>query len=441
MPTMLGPDTTILGLAGPIMRRCLIVSPHFPPSTVAGVHRARHLAKHLPAHGWEPTVITVDPAQHAEAQDPDLRKLVPPDLRIIEAGALPLRWTAPLGLRGEIGLRGFFHLRAAISREIRNNRPQVVLITGSPFYPLLLARWITQRWGIPVVLDLQDPWASKEGAGRRRWSKGWFAHRLAVALEPRALRGASWVTTVSERQNADLAERYDWLDPARMSAIPIGGDPADYAHLCNAAAPADQAKLVFSYVGTALPRAAPLLAILFEGLARLRAQAPQIASQLRFNFVGTSNQPGQSSDYRVLPLALQAGVADLVSEQPGRVPYLDALRILASTHAVLMIGSDEPHYTASKIYPALMSGRPFLSIFHTASSAHAILSAAGGGVALGYGDERDRTALVEPVAQALAKIVVDPSSLGQADPATFADFTAHAVAGQFARVFEAVSRG
>lgn len=420
------------------MRRCLIVSPHFPPSTVAGVHRARHLGKHLAAHGWEPAVIAVDPAQHVEPQDQELRRLVPSDLRIIETGALPVRLTAPFGLKGEIGLRGFFHLRAAIAAEIAARPPEVVLITGSPFYPMLLAGWIKRRWAIPVVLDLQDPWASNEGAGRRRWSKGWFAHRLAVALEPRALRGANWITSVSERQNADLAERYDWLDPARMSAIPIGGDPADYAALRDAAAPTDQTTLVFSYVGTALPRAASLLAILFEGLARLRAQAPQIASQLRFNFVGTSNQPGQSSDYRVLPLAQAAQVADLVTEHPGRVPYLDALRILSGTHVVLMIGSDEPHYTASKIYPALMSGRPFLSIFHSASSAHAILSAAGGGVALAYQGEDSRAALVGEVADALAQIALNPASLGLTDPAVFAEFAAHAVAGRFARVFEAV---
>ena len=421
------------------MRRCLIVSPHFPPSTLAGVHRARHLAKHLPAHGWEPAVIAVDPAHHVEAQDPELRALVSADLRIIETGALPVRWTAPFGLRGEIGLRGFFHLRAAIAAELGARRPEVVLITGSPFYPLLLARWITRRWGIPVVLDLQDPWASKEGAGRPRWSKSWFAHRLAVALEPRALRGASWVTSVSERQNADLVERYGWLDLARTSAIPIGGDPADYASLHDAPAPDELAKLTFSYVGTALPRAAPLLAILFEGLALLRARTPEVAARLRLQFVGTSNQPGLSTDYRVMALAQKAGVGELVTEQPGRVPYLDALRILAGTHAVLMIGSDEPHYTASKVYPALMSGRPFLSIFHAASSAHAILSAAGGGIALAYDDEVNRAALVDEVAKALARIAINPTSLGCADPATFGDFTAHAVAGRFALVFESLA--
>ena len=423
-------------------RRCLIVSPHFPPSTVAGVHRARHLVKALPAHGWEPTIIAVDPAFQLEPLDPELRGLVPPGARIIETGAIPARWTAPFGLRGEIGLRGYFHLRAAIAREVAAQRPAVVLITGSPFYPMLLAGWIKQRFGVPVILDFQDPWASKEGASRRRWTKAWLAHRLAVALEPRALRSAAWVTSVSDRQNADLAERYPWLDRARMSAVPIGGDPEDAAALRAATPHRDEGSeasrtLDFSYVGTALPRAAPLLTILFEGLAMLRETAPDLAARIRLRFVGTSNQPGESSDYRVLALAVAAGVAELVSEAPGRVPFLDALRILAGTHAVLMIGSDEPHYTASKIYPGLMSGRPFLSIFHAESSAHQILSAAGGGAALAYQGEEQRERLIAAVSAELARLVADPASFGRTDPAAYAAFTADSVAGEFARIFAA----
>ena len=425
-------------------RRCLIVSPHFPPSTLAGVHRARHLVKALPAHGWEPTVIAVDPAFQLEPLDPELRGLVPAGARIIETGAIPARWTAPFGLRGEIGLRGFFHVRAAIAREIAAQRPGVVLITGSPFYPMLLAGWIKRRFGVPVILDFQDPWASKEGETRQRWTKSWLTHRLAIALEPRALRAAAWVTSVSDRQNAELAARYPWLDSARMSAVPIGGDPDDAAALRAAALHGDESSelshtLDFSYVGTALPRAAPLLTILFEGLALLRRTSPGLAGQIRLRFVGTSNQPGESSDYRVRALAEAAGVADLVSETPGRVPFLDALRILASTHAVLMIGSDEPHYTASKMYPGLMSGRPFLSIFHTESSAHQILSASGGGASLAYQGEEQRERLIASVSAAMAKLVSDPTSFGRADPAACAAYTAQAIAGQFARIFAAVA--
>lgn len=417
------------------MRRCLIVSPYFPPSTLAGVHRARHLAKYLPAHGWEPTVLCVDSAHHIEPLDHSLRALVPHNAKIVQTGAVSVRLTALFALKGDIGIRAYFHMRAAIAREIRKARPEIVLITGSPFYPMLLSQWITRRFGVPVMLDFQDPWASNEGATRARWTKGWMAHRLAVALEPHALAGAAWVTSVSERQNADLVQRYPWLDPARMSAIPIGGDPADYEVLRRTVptfVPNGSSQLNFSYVGTALPRAAPLLAVLFGGLALLRQRQPQVAAQLHLRFVGTSNQPAGAGAYRVLPLAQSAGVGDLVTEEPARVPFLDALRILAGTHAVLMIGSDEPHYTASKIYPALMSSRPFLSIFHEASSAHEILSRAGGGAAIAWSMARSTAAMTAEVAEALAKLVTNPASFGSVNPKAYANFTAHAVAGQYA---------
>jgi hypothetical protein len=421
------------------MRNCIIVSPHFPPSTLAGVHRARHLAKHLPAHGWEATVIAVNPVHHVEAKDPELRGLVPASTKIVETGSISARWTAPFGIKGEIGLRAFFHLRAAIARQIKAKRPEVILITGSPFYPMLLAGWIRRRFAVPVVLDFQDPWVSKEGANRKRWTKGWLAHRLAVALEPRAVSGASWITSVSQVQNADLAERYAWLEPLRMSAIPIGGDPSDFDALRGQSAPNSAQEIEFSYVGTALPRADPLLAMLFAGLKRLRDTAPDLARRVRLRFVGTSNQPGASGNYRVLPLAQKAGVADLVVEEPGRVPYLEALRILANTHGVLMIGSDEPHYTASKIYPALMSCRPWLSIFHEASSAHAILSGAGGGIALTLPSNQDKEALVAAIANGLIRLCEDPASLGHADPRAYAPYTATAIAGQYARIFEGLT--
>lgn len=382
-------------------------------------------------------MICVDPKYHAEKLDPELAKLVPETVKIVATGALPLILTRPFGLAGEIGLRGFFQLRGAIEQSISDRRPDAILITGSPFYPMLLSNWIRQRWNISVVLDFQDPWVSHEGASRVKWTKGWLAHRLAVVLEPRALRGASWVTSVSERQNLEMVERHPSLNPSRMSAIPIGGDPEDFVAL-RGLAPNNEnvGKFTFSYVGTALPRSTPLLKALFRGLSVLRKRNPAVAARLAFRFVGTSNQPGRSTDYRVMHLAQAAGVAEFVVEEPVRVPYLDALRVLASTDATLMIGSDEPHYTASKIYPCLMSGRPFLSLFHPESSAHSILAAAGGGVPLAFSSDAQAGKLERAVADAIERIVLSPESIGSINPTAFADYTAHAVAGKFADVFE-----
>ncbi len=54
------------------MRRVLMISPHFPPDSTAATHRVRLLAPHLPAHGWQPTVLTVDPRDYEGRLDPDL---------------------------------------------------------------------------------------------------------------------------------------------------------------------------------------------------------------------------------------------------------------------------------------------------------------------------------------------------------------------------------
>jgi hypothetical protein len=426
------------------MNRVLIVSLSFPPSTMASVHRARHLAKYLPAHGWQPRILTIDQRYHNEPPDPGLAALVPPEVDVVRSGAIPHRWTKRLGI-GDLGLRSILHVHRALDRQCAAFKPQVVFITGWPFYEMLLARHLRKRFGVPVVLDFQDPWVSAEGAMRPRFSKGGLAHALSRFLEPFAVRPAAWITSVSDTQNEDMAARYPWFDKTRMTGIPIGGDPEDYQAL-RSAPPADPtirldpAMLNFCYVGTFLPRGGEVVRALFRGAALFRAEYPELAKRVRFVFVGTSNQPAgaavNTALHRVAPIAAQEGVADMVEEHPPRVPYLEALALQANAHAILMLGSDEPHYTASKIYPGMMSGRPFLSIFHEASSAHRILSEAGGGVELGFADLAELDTQVRAIATALRRLANEASSLGKVDPQAYAQQTASAVAQRFARVFE-----
>jgi hypothetical protein len=423
----------------------IIVTPHFPPSTLAGVHRARHLAKHLPAHGWRPIILRVDEREYTETPDPELAALVPEGVAQVRVGAMPAPLMRRIGV-GDIGLRAFWPIARALRRTIEAEKPEAVMITGSPYYPMMLARMVRRRFGLPVLLDFQDPWVSERAttsplSRRAGWSKAEMAHRLALLLEPRAVREADFITSVSDIQNAEMMTRHAWLRADRMAAIPIGGDPEDFDRL-RASPPAktqvslDRGRFNFSYVGTCLPRAAPLLRRLFQAIAALRVDKPSLAAQFRFNFVGTSNQPDDRTTYRVKPLAIAECVGDLVAETPQRVPFLEALSILANSDALLLIGSDEPHYTASKIYPALMSGRPFLSLFHDVSSAHTILARVGGGYAFSFGTEEELGMLVPQIAQGLARLASAPDDLGEADPEIYAPYTAKRVAGQFAAIFD-----
>src|SRR5688500_13261678 len=113
------------------MRRVLMVSPHFPPDTSAGTHRVRLLAPHLPAAGWEPTVVTVDPSAYEGALDPDLAALVPASVRVVRTPALSAEMTRKLGL-GDLGLRAWSGLKRTCDSLLANEPFDALFITIYP---------------------------------------------------------------------------------------------------------------------------------------------------------------------------------------------------------------------------------------------------------------------------------------------------------------------
>lgn len=140
-----------------------------------------------------------------------------------------------------------------------------------------------------------------------------------------------------------------------------------------------------------------------------------------------------------MPLAVAEGVGDRVREVPRRLPYLEALSIQARSDAILILGSDESHYTASKVFGVLMSGRPYLSIFHRLSSSHEILTKTGGGIALSFNGKDDLVALEQSIVDALVRLVAAPESVGRADPSAYAPYEACAVAARYAAIFERIN--
>jgi hypothetical protein len=419
-------------------RTVILLSPQFAPSPLAGTHRARHMAKHLPTFGWRPIIVAAREDAYTETPDRALCDLIPNSVEQVRTGALDARLTRRFGI-GDIGLRGYRHFSRAIDELVARESPAVVFITGAPYYPMLLARRIKRVHRLPVVLDFQDPWVSAFGASQPPWSKAGISHRLGVGLERRAVEAAAFVTGVSEIQNRELAERYPWFDARAMEAIPIGADPEDFERVQTPSLEAaGDGKVELRYIGAYWPKAEPGVRQLMRGVAALRAASPALAQKMRLHFIGTwsGEVPGVEPPRPVEALAAEEGVGELVRESPRRVPFVEALRLMSTAHGLILVGSDEPHYTASKIYPALMSGRRYLSLFHARSSAHAVLTRAGGGRALGFETPDDLAALTPAIAEGLATLASKPQALGTIDREAYAPYTAQAVAGRFAAIFE-----
>ena len=163
---------------------------------------------------------------------------------------------------------------------------------------------------------------------------------------------------------------------------------------------------------------------------------PDLAERITFNFVGTSNNAKTNEDRVVLPMAERRGVAGLISEKPQRIPYADALQITATSDVLLLIGTTEAHYTASKIFNNLMTGRPFLSIYHCKSSAHAILKSAGGGFAHCFDSFPPSDIELEPLVESLEHLALRPGSVGKVDPTSYEPYTARNIAARYARIFD-----
>lgn len=366
------------------MRRVLMIAPHFPPDTGAATHRVRLLAPHLPEFGWLPTVLTVDPSVNESRQDPDLAAMVPADLEVVRAGAWSARWTRKLGI-GDLGLRALTGLYREAARLLSARKYDALFITIFPTYPALLGPRLKKKFGIPFILDYIDPWVSawgKEVGGGKNGAvdmKSRLTRLAALRLEPMAVRSADAITAVSARTYELIQERIPETANLPTAAIPYGGDAADFAQLRAHPRPnkwfdKKDGDFHICYMGTLLPLGFQTLRAVLEALAFLRQSSPAIYGRVRLHFFGTSNQTTGAPDARVLPIAKEIGVEDHVTEHPLRVNYLDALMLQVDASAILLMGSSEPHYTASKLYPALLSGRPLLAVYHSASTVAEIMS-------------------------------------------------------------------
>jgi glycosyltransferase involved in cell wall biosynthesis len=432
------------------MRRVLMVTPHFPPDSSAASHRVRLLAPHLPAAGWRPTIVTVEPSAYEGRLDPDLGALVPAGLDIVRARAWSPAATRWLGL-GDLGLRAFTGLRRECRRLLARERFDALFITIYPTYPALLGTTLKSDFNLPFVLDYQDPWVGAWGhavGGGRTGSpdvKSRVSRAIGTWLEPRAVAGADALVAVSQGTLDGVTARIPSAARLPQEIVPLGFEPDDFASVRRRAAvshfdPAD-GLVHLCYVGTLLPTGISTLRLLLRALARARREDPA-AGRLRLHFFGTSNQ-SSSNLSRVLPVARECGVEEVVTDLPGRLDYLEALSVLTQASAILLLGSSERHYTASKLYPALLAQRPILALFHEASSVVSILRSAGSEPTVRvvtYGDDDGRDGLVGDVACHLralaARSSYDPSdvALDRAD-----EFSARSLARRLAALFDRVA--
>ncbi|HEX2852741.1 MAG TPA: glycosyltransferase [Opitutaceae bacterium] len=359
------------------MKRVLIVSPHFPPVNAPDHQRVRMSLPYFRECGWEPTVLAVDADRVDGAKDALLAAALPPAVPVHRVGTLPARLTRLVGF-GNIAYRAWFHLRAEGERLLRAGKFDLVYFSTTQFVATALgAKW-QRKFGVPFVVDLQDPWRTDyyDRPGAPPPPGGWkfrFARWQANRLEEASWRGAAGFITVSETYLAQLRARYPWFAGKPSALIPFGASEADFslARGHTGLRPAFErvpGAVHCVSVGAVGPIMRAAIERLCAGIRALRTSDPHGAGRLRFHFIGTSYVAGEGAESSVAPIAAAFGVSDLVREQVDRVGYFVAIKTLLAADAIVIPGSDDAGYNPSKIAPCFLAEKPVLALAPAGSS-------------------------------------------------------------------------
>jgi hypothetical protein len=384
---------------GIMMKKVLIVSPHFPPVNAADMHRVRQSLPYFREMGWDPVVITVDEAYiESYSRDPLLSYTIPSDIVIHRIKAFDVRWTRKLGL-GSLSMRSYYFFKKKGDELLKRERFDLVYFSTTAFHVMALGpRW-KRKFGVPFILDIQDPWRSDfylDKPKNERPPKFYITYRIDKYLEAATVPKADGIIAVSQGYCDTFMRRYPDMAEARFKVVPFGISPYDFEIMEKYVRRVKRVQLKAGminvlYIGRGGHDMRYALEIIFKAIAKGVAETPDLFSRLHFWFIGTSYAaPGKGSK-TIEPVARSFGVGDQVTEITDRISYFDTLFLLKQADMLLVPGSTDTSYTASKIFPYIMAKRPMVALFYKESSVVDVLKSVRCGRIVAFDHINDRS--------------------------------------------------
>jgi len=389
------------------MRRVLIISYYFPPDGGGGTQRAAKFARHLPACGWEPVVLTRTPPPRRTRWEPADDALLK-DVAGVTCHHVPhVEGEAPVPMHPGRAAdhhpwirRAAKQARALISRE----RIDAVLITMPPYGLCALAWGLRERTGVPVIIDLRDPWAldgAPQYANRAQWRASRDAmHRTlsqadgVVANTPEAARvltnqcdtnattrGPRWATIPNGYDDDDFVDSSD-KKLAATTALP-GYTPGAFhlVHTGTFHSPAfarhrgllGRVRKHVQFRARTIDVSGRTPLHLLRAVTQLQTRNATGIERLRLVFVGITDAETQRM--------VSAAGLDAITYTTGYVPHLVATRWMRSAGANFMPlhglpTGERSRIVPGKLYEYLAAGQPILGAVPP-GDAHDLLTQSG----------------------------------------------------------------
>lgn len=373
------------------MKKVLIISPNFPPVNAADMHRVRQSIAFFRQMGWESTVVAVEPAFIEMSTDPILLETLPADADIIRIPAWKASSTRKFGL-GNIGYRSLSAYYKTGSRLLKSGKYDLVYFSTTAFPVMVLGRIWKRKFSVPFIIDMQDPWRNDfylDKPKSERPPKFWMAYRMDKYMEAFAMKKVDGIISVSEGYPKTLIERYQNIRPEMCSVIPFGGAGIDFeilgkTDLKNNLFNKEDGNINLVYIGRGGHDMNLAVSSIFHALKNGLSTQPEVFNRIRLFFVGTSYAADGKGIKTIEPQAEKLGVGHLVTEITDRLPYFEAMKVLKDADLLVIPGSTDTNYTASKLYPYILANKPLLAVFNENSSVVDILKKTKAGVCVTF---------------------------------------------------------
>ncbi|WP_299228499.1 glycosyltransferase [uncultured Psychroserpens sp.] len=342
------------------------------------MHRVRQGLPYFKSFGWEPTVLCVKPKHVEMATDSLLNESIPKAVRVIKVNAFSTKYTRKLGL-GNLGLRAFWQLYRKGNMLLRSENFDLVYFSTTMFACMPIGRLWKRKFNVPFIIDMQDPWRNDyylTVPKSEQPPKFWFAHRLNSTLEKFTIPHVNGIVSVSQGYIDILKERYPSIQKIPSKVLTFGAAVKDFELIQDLKIPQtlifDTNKTNIVYVGRGGHDMKQSLSLVFKAFKNGLEQHPQFKN-CKLWFIGTSYAPDGQGKKTIVPLAETYGVEKYIEEITDRKSYFEVLSLLKKSDVILIPGSEDKNYTASKLYPNILAKKPLLCIFHSNSSVVSIV--------------------------------------------------------------------
>jgi hypothetical protein len=423
------------------MYNILIISPYFPPINTPDLHRVRLSLPYFRENGWHAEIVTVDAKYLDNQKDFLLLSTIPEEIKIHYVKVLNKNITSKFGL-GSVALRSLWYYRKKVNLLLKEKKFDLIYFSTTQFPVCILGPYWKIKFDIPYVIDMQDPWHSeyyKNKPKKQQPTKYWFSYHLNKILEPIAMNNVGGLISVSKNYIDELKIRYPTIKDIPTAVIIFGASGIDLKIATNAKntfhALLNTNFKTLVYVGRGGQDMHAAITPLFMSIKMGKQKYPLLFEKLKLYFIGTSYAPEGKMISTIAPLAELYGLKDTVIEMTTRISYFHSLSVLQDADALFIAGSDDPRYTASKIYPYLLTGKPLIAIFHPNSPANVVLKEYGVEHVFDYtqGDE-----LIEPINSFLLKVINNSISNTNYNTYAVEKYSVKNLAIQQCKLFEAV---